>query len=54
MAFAFGLLGLLVPGVLVRNPQCVAKSWADFWTDMERAGALLETNLTGAADGLSG
>ena len=45
MAFAFALLGLLLPGVLVRHPRCVAKSWADFWKDMERAGAVLETDL---------
>ncbi len=44
MAFAFALFGLLLPGVLVRNPGCVAKSWARFWWDMERAGAVLESD----------
>jgi 3-phosphoshikimate 1-carboxyvinyltransferase len=38
MAFCFGLLGLLVPGVGVRTPECVAKSWPGFWTDMQAAG----------------
>lgn len=39
MAFAFALLGLVVGNVLVREPQCVAKSWPSFWKDLERAGA---------------
>ncbi len=39
MAFAFALLGLCVEGVLVSDPRCVAKSWPDFWTALERAGA---------------
>lgn len=41
MAFAFALLGLCVEGVRVRDPQCVAKSWPEFWTDLERAGGVL-------------
>jgi 3-phosphoshikimate 1-carboxyvinyltransferase len=41
MAFAFALLGLVVPGVLVRDPGCVAKSWTGFWRDLERLGARL-------------
>jgi 3-phosphoshikimate 1-carboxyvinyltransferase len=39
MAFAFALLGLLVPGVRVRGPGCVAKSWPGFWEEIERLGA---------------
>jgi 3-phosphoshikimate 1-carboxyvinyltransferase len=39
MAFAFALLGLVVPGVAVLDPQCVRKSWPGFWRDLERAGA---------------
>ncbi len=39
MAFAFALLGLSSDGVLVRDPHCVAKSWPEFWRDLERAGA---------------
>jgi len=38
MAFCFALLGLLVPGVAVRTPECVAKSWPGFWKDMRHAG----------------
>lgn len=39
MAFAFALMGLLSDGVLVRDPDCVGKSWPEFWRDLERAGA---------------
>ncbi len=41
MAFAFALLGLVVHGVQVKSPGCVAKSWPGFWRDIERAGASL-------------
>ncbi len=39
MAFAFALLGLVRPGVLVREPECVAKSWPSFWKDLAALGA---------------
>lgn len=39
MAFAFALLGLVRPGVLVRDPDCVAKSWPSFWRDLAALGA---------------
>lgn len=39
MAFAFALLGLCVDGVLVSDPECVAKSWPKFWSALSRAGA---------------
>lgn len=42
MAFAFALLGLLVPGVTVRDPDCVAKSWNSFWSDLDALGAVLQ------------
>ncbi|NOT32080.1 MAG: hypothetical protein HOP15_16660, partial [Planctomycetes bacterium] len=41
MAFAFALLGLLVPGVLVSDAGCAAKSWSSFWSDLEQLGAVL-------------
>ncbi|MDZ4772928.1 MAG: hypothetical protein SGI72_07305 [Planctomycetota bacterium] len=47
MAFAFALFGLCVEGVRVATPECVAKSWPSFWTDMERAGARLERQKVG-------
>jgi 3-phosphoshikimate 1-carboxyvinyltransferase len=39
MVFAFALLGLLAPGVRVRNAQCVKKSWPSFWSDLAALGA---------------
>jgi 3-phosphoshikimate 1-carboxyvinyltransferase len=42
MAFAFALLGLLRAGVRVRDPECVAKSWPRFWSDLEKLGARVE------------
>lgn len=41
MVFACALLGLLRPGVRVRDAQCVRKSWPTFWADLEHLGARL-------------
>jgi len=43
MAFAFGLLGLVHPGLRVRDPGCVAKSWPGFWRELAQRGARLAT-----------
>ncbi len=39
MAFAFALLGMLRDKLDVLAPECVAKSWPTFWSDLERLGA---------------
>jgi 3-phosphoshikimate 1-carboxyvinyltransferase len=31
VAMCFGMLGLAVPGIRVRNPECVAKTFPGFW-----------------------
>ncbi len=31
IAMAFAILGLVTPGIVIRNPDCVAKSFPDFW-----------------------
>lgn len=31
IAMAFAVLGLAVPGMIIRNPACVAKSFPEFW-----------------------
>ncbi len=36
IAMAFALVGLRVPGVRIRDPGCVAKTYPEFWTDLER------------------
>ena len=32
LAMAFGVLASIVPGIVVDDPDVVAKSWPDFWT----------------------
>ena len=36
LAMAFALAGLRVPGVAIRDPGCVAKTWPDYFTMLER------------------
>jgi 3-phosphoshikimate 1-carboxyvinyltransferase len=36
MAMSLALVGLRVPGVVIRNPGCVAKTYPGFWQDLER------------------
>ncbi len=36
MAMSLALVGLRVPGVVIRNPGCVAKTYPGFFTDLER------------------
>ncbi|MCA9283673.1 MAG: 3-phosphoshikimate 1-carboxyvinyltransferase [Phycisphaerales bacterium] len=43
MAMAFAVLGLARPGIAIRDPECVAKSYPGFWNDLER--------VRGAPDG---
>jgi 3-phosphoshikimate 1-carboxyvinyltransferase len=36
MAMSFALVGLRVPGIVIDNPGCVAKTYPGFFTDLER------------------
>jgi 3-phosphoshikimate 1-carboxyvinyltransferase len=36
MAMAFGVLGLVRPGITIHDPACVRKSYPNFWRDLER------------------
>jgi len=36
MAMSLALLGLRVPGVRIANPACVAKTYPDFFADLEK------------------
>jgi 3-phosphoshikimate 1-carboxyvinyltransferase len=36
MAMAFALAGLRVPGVVIREPGCVAKTWPEYFEALER------------------
>lgn len=40
MAFAFALLALVRPGLTILDPGCVAKSWPEFWLELERLRAV--------------
>ena len=35
IAMAFAILGLVVPGIIIKNPSCVAKSFPNFWEVLE-------------------
>ena len=37
MAMSLALIGLKVPGVVVNNPGCVAKTYPGFWEDLKKA-----------------
>jgi len=36
MAMAFAVLGLVRPGISIKNPACVSKSYPSFWRDLAR------------------
>jgi 3-phosphoshikimate 1-carboxyvinyltransferase len=36
MAMSMALVGLRTPGVVIRDPECTAKTYPGFWTDFER------------------
>ena len=36
LAMSFALIGLRVPGVEIENPECVRKSFPEFWTEFDR------------------
>jgi 3-phosphoshikimate 1-carboxyvinyltransferase len=36
MAMSMALVGLRVPGIVIKNPGCVAKTYPDFFADLER------------------
>jgi 3-phosphoshikimate 1-carboxyvinyltransferase len=38
MAMSLALVGLKVPGVVITNPGCVAKTYPGFWRDLEKLG----------------
>jgi 3-phosphoshikimate 1-carboxyvinyltransferase len=36
IAMSLALIGLKVPGVVIKNPGCVAKTYPGFWQDLEK------------------
>ena len=39
MAMSLALVGLKIPGVVIRNPSCVAKTYPEFWQDLLKVGS---------------
>ena len=44
MAMAFAPAAQLLPGLRIEDPEVVAKSYPNFWTDLRNAGAVIEEN----------
>jgi 3-phosphoshikimate 1-carboxyvinyltransferase len=36
VAMSFALAGLRIPGVVIRDPACVSKTWPDYFSVLER------------------
>lgn len=36
IAMCFGMLSLKIPHASIKNPQCVSKTYPDFWTDLKK------------------
>ena len=41
LAMAFGLLGLVVDGIEIEEPDVVSKSWPGYWSELDRLPARL-------------
>ena len=37
-AMSFAVLGLVTPGMKIKNPDCVRKSFPGFWEELEKLG----------------
>ena len=42
MAMCFGMAGARLPGIRIREPDCVAKTYPSFWDDLRRVGIPVE------------
>lgn len=38
MAMSFAVAGLVVPGITIKNPRCVDKSFPNFWDEFKKLG----------------
>ncbi len=38
MAMCFAVAGSRIPGIIIKNPQCVSKTYPDFWKDLALIG----------------
>ena len=42
MAMCFGMAGARLPGIRIREPDCVAKTYPGFWDDLRHVGVAIE------------
>jgi len=42
---SFSLMGLRVPGIRIKNPSCVSKSFPGFWSKLEELGIKLKRRI---------
>lgn len=45
LAMALAAISIFVPGIWLRDPECVAKSWPGYWDSLRRAGFNIESNV---------
>ena len=45
MAMSFALVGLRIPGVRIENPECVSKTYPEYFRDMEKATEPLDASF---------
>ena len=38
MAMSFAVMGAKFPGIKIKNPECVTKTYPDFWKDLQASG----------------
>jgi 3-phosphoshikimate 1-carboxyvinyltransferase len=43
MAMCFAVAGSKIPGIQIQNPQCVSKTYPDFWRDLRKIGLKTKT-----------
>jgi 3-phosphoshikimate 1-carboxyvinyltransferase len=48
IAMCFGMLGLRVPGIRLRNPTCVRKTFPNFFAKLYELGAQICHGLSGS------
>lgn len=44
IAMCFAIMGTKIPKIFIRNPMCVAKTYPNFWKDLQKVGIQLTTH----------
>lgn len=45
IAMAFAIVGLKVPGIKIKNPECVSKSFPNYWETLKKLGVRIEPSV---------